>query len=184
MPGKRISYQWRRRENVSTFNSDWFWVIWEGFTVSSRRFQIAKLGSQNLLNWYLNTVFQQEQVVLTQYVCVQYIRMWSWRHWSRRCRYLSYQRTTTVWQRYSRTSIIRISIIWTLGYPNTIPNFKIPKHDLIFCNKWKAMWFSDCLGLIFHSTMSRKAYQHVWFYHLPKQLFYCYVQKHWLYIAS
>ena len=34
---------------------------------------------------------------------------------------------------YSRTSIIRISIIRTLGYPNANINFKIPKDDLIFC---------------------------------------------------
>ena len=38
----------------------------------------------------------------------------------------------------SRTSIIRISIIRTLGYPNAILNFKIPKDALISskpCNK-------------------------------------------------
>ena len=34
---------------------------------------------------------------------------------------------------YSRTSIIRISIIRTLSYPNAILNFKIPKDALIFC---------------------------------------------------
>ena len=40
--------------------------------------------------------------------------------------------------KYSRTSIIRISIIRTLSYPNAISNFTIPKYDLIFCNKWNA----------------------------------------------
>ena len=30
---------------------------------------------------------------------------------------------------YSRTSIIRISIIRTLGYPNTIVNVEIPKDN-------------------------------------------------------
>ena len=34
---------------------------------------------------------------------------------------------------YSRTSIIRISIIRTLSYPNTISNFRIPIDGLIFC---------------------------------------------------
>ena len=34
---------------------------------------------------------------------------------------------------YSRILIIRISIIRTLVYPNTILNFKIPKDTLIFC---------------------------------------------------
>ena len=34
---------------------------------------------------------------------------------------------------YGRTSIIRISIIRTLGYLNAIFNFKIPKNNLIFC---------------------------------------------------
>ena len=34
---------------------------------------------------------------------------------------------------YSRTSIIWISIIRTLGYPNAILNYKIPKDDLTFC---------------------------------------------------
>ena len=34
--------------------------------------------------------------------------------------------------KYSRTSIIR-----TLGYPNAISNFKIPKDDLIFCKTKK-----------------------------------------------
>ena len=34
---------------------------------------------------------------------------------------------------YSRTSIIWISIILTLGYPNAILNFEIPKDALIFC---------------------------------------------------
>ena len=42
---------------------------------------------------------------------------------------------------YSRTLIIRIFIIQTLGYPKAISNFKIPKDRLIFCkpsNKWNA----------------------------------------------
>ena len=39
---------------------------------------------------------------------------------------------TTVYK-YNRTSIIQISIIRTLGYLNTISNFKIPKDDLTFC---------------------------------------------------
>ena len=63
--------------------------------------------------------------------------------------------------KYSRTSIIRISIIWTLSYPNTIFNFKIPRQFDFLQNQAindMSVWFLDLLGLLYHSTVGRNAY--------------------------
>ena len=62
---------------------------------------------------------------------------------------------------YSRTSIIRISIIQTLSYLNTI--LKSQKNNLIMYLQNQvinemSVWFLDLLGLLYHSTVGRKAY--------------------------
>ena len=65
-------------------------------------------------------------------------------------------------QYVSRTSIIRISIIRSLRYLNTILNFKIPNDSFDFqqnqvINKMP-VGFLDWLSLLHHSTENRKAY--------------------------
>ena len=63
--------------------------------------------------------------------------------------------------KYSRTSIIRISIIQTLGYPNAIFNFKILKTIWFSAkpsNKWNVHVILDLLGLLYHSAVGKKAY--------------------------
>ena len=62
---------------------------------------------------------------------------------------------------YSRALIIRISITRILGYPNTILNFKIQKTPWFSAkssSKWMSVWILDLLGLLYHSTVGRKAY--------------------------
>ena len=50
--------------------------------------------------------------------------------------------------------LARISIIRTLGYPNTISNFKILWFSTI---NGMPVWFLELLGLLYHSAVGRKA---------------------------
>ena len=64
--------------------------------------------------------------------------------------------------KYSRTSIIWISIIRTLSYPNTIlklKSFDFQQNQVII--NGMLVWFLDLLGLLYYSTVDRKAYKHV-----------------------
>ena len=87
---------------------------------------------------------------------------------------------------YSRTSIIRISIIQTLSYLNTI--LKSQKNNLIMYLQNQvinemSVWFLDLLGLLYHSTVGRK---HINMYDIvghPRNLL-TVVCKTLLYIAS
>ena len=68
--------------------------------------------------------------------------------------------TPTYWW-YSRTSVIQISIIHTLGYPNAILNFNILEDNLFSetpSHDWNACVILDLLGLLYHSTLGRKTY--------------------------
>ena len=65
---------------------------------------------------------------------------------------------------YSRSSIVRISIIRTLSYPNTISNLK--SFDFHFFQQNQVIngmlvWFLDFLGLLYYSTVEREVYKHV-----------------------
>ena len=78
---------------------------------------------------------------------------------------------------YSRTSIIRISIIQTLGYPNTIVNVEIsrnPKRQLSFLHNQVIngllVLFLDLLGLLYHSTVDKKDILQMQYYRPPTQL--------------
>ena len=61
---------------------------------------------------------------------------------------------------YSRISIIQISIIWTLEYPNAILVWN-PKRQFDFLQNQiiingKLVWFLHLLDLLYHSTVDRK----------------------------
>ena len=63
---------------------------------------------------------------------------------------------------YSRTSIIQISIIWTLDYPNNILISKSQKTIQLstkLSNKWNASISLDYLGLLYHSTVDQVCWQ-------------------------
>ena len=58
---------------------------------------------------------------------------------------------------YSRTSIIWIFIIWTLGYPNAIINIEKSKDSLTSSkpsNEWNACMILELLGLVAISQYS------------------------------
>ena len=58
---------------------------------------------------------------------------------------------------YSRTSVIRISIVQTLGYPNAIMNAEIPKvSSTTQVINGMLVRFLDLLGLLYHSTVDRR----------------------------
>ena len=101
---RKILYQWKGRVN-SMFKSNWLWAIWGRWTASSKRFPDCKIGFSKFAELIPK---QCVLVVHTQYVCVQYIKMSSRCH--SKCRYLSCQHTTTVWQRYCATLHILYAI--------------------------------------------------------------------------
>ena len=88
---------------------------------------ISYTRSFTKLNLFKNLLYEQRKFPDLQYVWI--LRATDPEGWG----HIYQTNHNCLCYKYSKTSIIGISIIRTLRYPNAILNYKIPKDDLIFC---------------------------------------------------